>query len=127
MTQPSNSDCIQLRGLRVVCVVGVLPEERERAQPLELDIDIYADLSAAGNSDDLQDTVDYGSVAQTIEEICLGAKVQLLERLAQLVAERLLGLDGVSTVEVTVKKIRPPVPSDLNFSAVRVTRHRQRR
>ena len=124
MTQPSNSDCIQLRGLRVVCVVGVLPEERERAQPLELDIDIYADLSAAGNSDDLQDTVDYGSVAQTIEEICLGAKVQLLERLAQLVAERLLGLDGVSTVEVTVKKIRPPVPSDLNFSAVRVTRHR---
>ena len=124
MTQPSNSDCIQLRGLRVVCVVGVLPEERERAQPLELDIDIYADLSAAGNSDDLQDTVDYGSVAQTIEEICLGAKVQLLERLAQLVAERLLELDGVSTVEVTVKKIRPPVPSDLNFSAVRVTRHR---
>ena len=124
MTQPSNSDCIQLRGLRVVCVVGVLPEERERAQPLELDIDIYADLSAAGNSDDLQDTVEYGSVAQTIEEICLGAKVQLLERLAQLVAERLLGLDGVSTVEVTVKKIRPPVPSDLNFSAVRVTRHR---
>ena len=124
MTQPSNSDCIQLRGLRVVCVVGVLPEERERAQPLELDIDIYADLSAAGNSDDLQDTVDYGSVAQTIEEICLEAKVQLLERLAQLVAERLLELDGVSTVEVTVKKIRPPVPSDLNFSAVRVTRHR---
>tara|TARA_B110000116_G_scaffold158146_1_gene136823 strand:+ start:1002 stop:1376 length:375 start_codon:yes stop_codon:yes gene_type:complete len=124
VTQPSNSDCIQLRGLRVVCVVGVLPEERERAQPLELDIDIYADLSAAGNSDDLQDTVDYGSVAQTIEEICLGAKVQLLERLAQLVADRLLELDGVSTVEVTVKKIRPPVPSDLNFSAVRVTRHR---
>ena len=124
MTQPSNSDCIQLRGLRVVCVVGVLPEERERAQPLELDIYICANLSAAGDSDDLQDTVDYGSVARTIEEICLGAKVQLLERLAQLVAERLLELDGVSTVEVTVKKIRPPVPSDLNFSAVRVTRHR---
>ena len=124
MTQPSNSDCIQLRGLRVVCVVGVLPEERERAQPLELDIDIYADLSAAGTSDELHDTVDYGSVAQIIEEMCLEAKVQLLERLAQLAAERLLELDGVSTVEVTVKKIRPPVPSDLNFSAVRVTRHR---
>ena len=124
MPQPGNSDCSQLRGLRVVGVVGVLPEERERAQPLELDIDIYADLSAAGTSDELQDTVDYGSVAQMIEEICLGAKVQLLERLAQLVAGHLLELDGVSTVEVTVKKIRPPVPSDLNFSAVRVTRHR---
>jgi dihydroneopterin aldolase len=106
--------------------VGVLPEERERAQPLELDIDIYVDLSAAGNSDELEDTVDYGSVAKTIEEICIGAKAQLLERLAQLVAGRLLELDGVLTAEVTVKKIRPPVPSDLNFSAVRVTRHRQR-
>jgi len=126
VTQPSNSDCIQLRGLRVVCVVGVLPEERERAQPLELDIDIYVDLSAAGNSDELEDTVDYGSVAKTIEEICIDAKAQLLERLAQLVAGRLLELDGVFTAEVTVKKIRPPVPSDLNFSAVRVTRHRQR-
>ncbi len=125
MTALSNSDCIQLRGLRVVCIVGVLPEERERPQPLELDIDIYADLSAAGKSDELDDTVDYGSVAKTVEEICLGVKAQLLERLAELVAERLLELDGVVTVEVTVKKIRPPVPSDLHFSAVRVTRHGQ--
>ena len=125
MTALNNSDCIQLRGLRVVCIVGVLPEERERPQPLELDIDIYADLSAAGKSDELDDTVDYGSVATTVEEICLGMKAQLLERLAELVAGRLLELDGVVAVEVTVKKIRPPVPSDLHFSAVRVTRHSQ--
>ena len=125
MTALNNSDCIQLRGLRVVCIVGVLPEERERPQPLELDIDIYADLSAAGKSDELDDTVDYGSVATTVEEICLGVKAQLLERLAELVAGRLLELDGVVAVEVTVKKIRPPVPSDLHFSAVRVTRHGQ--
>ncbi len=125
MTALNNSDCIQLRGLRVVCIVGVLPEERERPQPLELDIDIYADLSAAGKSDELDDTLDYGSVATTVEEICLGVKAQLLERLAELVAGRLLELDGVVAVEVTVKKIRPPVPSDLHFSAVRVTRHSQ--
>ena len=125
MTALSNSDCIQLRGLRVVCIVGVLPEERERPQPLELDIDIYADLSAAGKSDELDDTLDYGSMATTVEEICLGVKAQLLERLAELVAGRLLELDGVVAVEVTVKKIRPPVPSDLHFSAVRVTRHSQ--
>tara|TARA_Y100000780_G_C13382623_1_gene301037 strand:- start:51 stop:428 length:378 start_codon:yes stop_codon:yes gene_type:complete len=125
VTALNNSDCIQLRGLRVVCIVGVLPEERERPQPLELDIDIYADLSAAGKSDELDDTLDYGSVATTVEEICLGVKAQLLERLAELVAGRLLELDGVVAVEVTVKKIRPPVPSDLHFSAVRVTRHSQ--
>ena len=64
-------------------------------------------------------------MATTVEEICLGVKAQLLERLAELVAGRLLELDGVVAVEVTVKKIRPPEPSDLHFSAVRVIRHGQ--
>jgi len=123
VTEQKNSDCIQLRGLRVVCIVGVLPEERERPQPLELDIDIFADLSAAGDSDELEDTVDYGAVTEAVSEICLGAKAQLLERVAQLVAEYLLELGGVSGAEVTVKKLRPPVPSEIEFTAVRVTRH----
>ena len=69
MTQPGTSDCIQLRGLRVLCIVGVLPEERERPQPLELDIDIFSDLAAAGESDEMNDTVDYGAVTETVTEI----------------------------------------------------------
>ena len=122
MTQPGTSDCIQLPGLRVLCIVGVLPEERERPQPLELDIDIFSDLAAAGESDELNDTVDYGAVTETVTEICLRAKAQLLERLAQLVAEHLLEFDGVVAVTVTVKKIRPPVPSEITFTAVQITR-----
>ena len=70
MTKELTGDCIQLRGLRVVCVVGVLPEERDRPQPLEIDIDIYTDLSAAGQSDDLNDTLDYGELAAAVNQIC---------------------------------------------------------
>ena len=71
MTRELTGDCIQLRALRVVCVVGVLPEERDRPQPLAIDIDIYTDLSAAGQSDDLNDTLDYGAVAAAVNQIRL--------------------------------------------------------
>jgi len=121
--QQSDSDCIQLRGLRVVCIVGVLPEERERPQPIELDIDIYTDLSAAGKSDDLADTVDYGAAAEAATEICLSSKAQLLEHLAQRIADQLLLLTPVSAVDITIKKIRPPIPVDINSTAVQVVRH----
>ncbi len=123
MKQQSDSDCIQLRGLRVLCIVGVLPEERERPQPIELDIDIYTDLSAAGKSDDLADTVDYGAAAEAATEICLSSKAQLLEHLAQRIADQLLLLTPVSAVDITIKKIRPPIPVDINSTAVQVVRH----
>ena len=118
----TNLDAIQLRGLRVVCIVGVLDEERVRPQPLELDVDLHADLRAAGRSDELHDTVDYGGVAQRVEDLCRAERAQLLERLAHVVAADLAGIDGVEAATVTVRKLRPPVPNDLASSAVRVTR-----
>ncbi|MDP6863127.1 MAG: dihydroneopterin aldolase [Acidimicrobiales bacterium] len=123
MKQQSDSDCIQLRGLRVVCIVGVLPEERQRPQPIELDIDIYTDLSIAGKSDDLADTVDYGAAAEAVSEICLSSQAQLLEHLAQRIADQLLLLTPVSAVAITIKKMRPPIPVDINSTAVQVVRH----
>tara|TARA_B100001250_G_scaffold254854_1_gene219287 strand:- start:6059 stop:6436 length:378 start_codon:yes stop_codon:yes gene_type:complete len=123
--QQFDGDCIQLRGLRVVCIVGVLPEERERPQPLEIDIDIYSDLSAAGHSDDLKDTVDYGAAAQLVAETCLSSQAQLLEHLAQLIADDLLKPVQVTAVDVTIKKLRPPIPLDISFTAVQVVRRRQ--
>lgn len=125
MNKQFEGDCIQMRGLRVVCIIGVLPEERERPQPLEIDIDIYADLSAAGRSDDLHDTIDYGAAAQSVAEVCLSSQAQLLEHLAQLIADGLLEAAQVSAVDVTIKKLRPPIPLDINFTAVQVVRRRQ--
>ena len=125
MNQQLDGDCIQLRGLRVVCIVGVLPEERERPQPIEIDIDIYTDLSTAGRSDDLTDTVDYGAVAQAAAKTCLSSQAQLLEHLAQLIADDLLESTQVSVVDITIKKLRPPIPLDINHTAVQVVRRSQ--
>lgn len=119
-------DHIELRGLRLVGVVGVLPEERTRAQPLELDVDLAVDISSAGSSDALDDTVDYGAVCDTLSEVVAGLRPELLERLAVVAAEAVLALDPrIESVELAVRKLRPPVPHALASSGVRVTRSRR--
>jgi dihydroneopterin aldolase len=118
-------DEIQLRGLRVTGTHGVLDEERARAQPFEVDVDLSADLSPAGASDALVDTVDYGAVVALVAAIVGSERFALLEALAARIASAVLALDGrVASVTVTVRKLRPPVPVDLAHAGVRVTRAR---
>ena len=120
----ASTDRIDLRGLVVVGICGALPEERERPQPLEVDLDIVADLSAAGASDQLDDTLDYGALAATIERVILTETPQLLERLAHRLTEEMLLDPRVLSVTVAVRKLRPPVPQAMATSGVRLTRER---
>jgi dihydroneopterin aldolase len=118
-------DSILLRGLRVVGTHGVLAEEQARAQPFEVDVELTVDLGAASRSDDLDDTVDYGSAAGLVATIVGTERFALLERLAGRIADALLASDErIAAVGVTVTKLRPPVPVDLASAAVRVTRSR---
>ncbi len=118
------TDRIELRGLRASGICGVLPEEQERAQPLEVDLDIEADLGAASRSDDLDDTVDYSSVLAMVEAVVTTERFALLERLAGRLADAVLELPGTDSVTVSVRKLRPPVPQQLDTTGVRVTRTR---
>lgn len=119
-----DGDLIELRGLTALGVCGALPEEQARAQPLEVDLDIHADLGAAGASDDLDDTVDYGAVCELVERVVTTERFVLLERLAARIAEVVLSDDRVQGVTVGVRKLRPPVPQILTTSGVRITRTR---
>jgi dihydroneopterin aldolase len=122
----SATDRIELRGLRAMGRVGVLDHERAHDQPLELDLDLVVDLAAAGGSDDLADTVDYGAVCAGVVATVGERHVALLEALATRVADAVLALDGrIAAVEVTVRKLRPPVPHDLATSGVRIVRARR--
>jgi dihydroneopterin aldolase len=118
-------DRIELRGLRVVGYVGVLEEEQRRAQPFEVDLDVYADLRAAGRSDDLTDTVDYGAITEAAARVVETERHRLLERVVDRIAEVILAEHpGVDRVTVTIRKLRPPIAHDIDTSAVRVTRGR---
>ena len=103
---------------------GVLPEEQDRAQPFEVDLDLEVDLSKAGRSDALGDTVDYGAVAEAVAGVVGGTHSDLLEHLAQRIAEAALaaGAPLASGVTVTVRKLRPPVALDLSSAGVTVRR-----
>lgn len=113
---------VELRGLRVLGRHGVLAEERLRAQPFELDLDLVLDTSTAADSDDLADTVDYAAVVAAASRVVEGEHCMLLERLASRVAEAVLELDTrMSEVSVVVRKLRPPVAADLASAGVRLT------
>ncbi|MHB8245779.1 MAG: dihydroneopterin aldolase [Acidimicrobiales bacterium] len=121
MTRP---DCIEVRGLRVVGTHGVLPEERERPQPFEIDLEIEADLGDAARSDDLSQTVDYGSIVARVAEIASKESFQLLEALASAIAAAVLSEARVEAVTVHVRKLRPPVAFDVASAAVTIRRSR---
>ncbi len=115
-------DAIELRGLVALGYCGALPEEQQRPQPLQIDLDLYADLGPACRSDALDDTVDYGSVCSAVEKVVTGERFVLLERLAERITEVVLGDAQVRAVTVSVRKLRPPVPQQLATSGVRITR-----
>ena len=116
------NDRIELRGLRVVAAHGVLPFEKERAQPFEVDADVYIDLRRAGASDDLKESVSYSVLVKLIDETVRSEQHELLERIAERVAGQLLQQDAVEKVDLTVRKLRPPVPFDLETVGVRIVR-----
>ena len=123
MTDRSALDAIEVRGLRAMGTHGVLPEEQARAQPFEVDLEVWVDLRQAAASDSLGDTVDYGALAELAASTVAGRRFGLLEALAEGIARALLAYDDrIEGVGVVVRKLRPPVACDVGDVGVRVTR-----
>ncbi len=117
-------DRILIDDLRVLTVIGALPHEREIAQPIRIDLSIGLDLRDAGLSDELDDTVNYGLVSERVSDLVGTSKYVLLERLAAEVADLVLGFDRVEEVDLTITKLRPPIPNPVESTAVRIVRTR---
>ncbi|NEG55825.1 2-amino-4-hydroxy-6-hydroxymethyldihydropteridine diphosphokinase [Bifidobacterium platyrrhinorum] len=117
-------DTITLTGVRANGTHGVLDFEHERAQPFVVDATLHLDLAAAGRSDALADTVDYGRAAKAIVAVIEGAHVDLIEKLAQDIADALLAIDPIRTVDVTVHKPHAPITVPFDDVAVTITRSR---
>ncbi len=115
-------DKILIPGLRTLGIHGVLPEERERKQPFEVDIELHIDLSLAGASDDLADTVDYGKICEAVSGVVASESFLLLERLAARIADVCKQDPRVLKAVVEVRKLHPPVIAQVKHVAVRVER-----
>lgn len=117
-------DQIELRGIELLAICGVLPEEQARRQPFIFDVDIELDLGPASDSDELDDTVDYGAVIAEMAVVAETERFTLLERMAGRMAELVLAYPLVDAVVVTARKQRPPVPQHVDTTGVRVRRQR---
>lgn len=80
-------DRIELIGLRGKGFHGVFEQERRTGQDFVVDLALVVDTRAAAASDDLSHTVDYGAVASAVYELITGAPVNLIETLAERIAE----------------------------------------
>jgi 7,8-dihydroneopterin aldolase/epimerase/oxygenase len=118
------SDRIVLRGLRAVGHHGVYAEEREKGQPFVVDVVLEVDTSAAATSDEVTDTVHYGELAQRVVAVVEGEPVNLIETLAQRIADMCLDDHRVNAVEVTVHKPEAPVGVEFSDVAVSIVRRR---
>ena len=94
---------IYINRLPVTCVIGVHPHERSSQQQLLISITLDLDVSSAAADDSLEQTLDYVAVADTVERIATEGRFQLVETLAERIADALL-MPPVSGVGVDVQK-----------------------
>jgi len=120
-----SEDRITLHGLRAVGHHGVLSQERRDGQTFVVDVVLTLDTAAAGRSDALADTVDYGAVAEAVRAIVEGDPVDLLETLAGRIADACLGDGRVEQAAVTVHKPGAPVAADVDDVSVSIVRRRK--
>lgn len=111
---------IIIQGLKLDGKHGITEEERSRLQPFEVDIAVECASPAAQTSDRLDDTVDYESLVAIAEQVIGGPPRNLLEALAGEIAASIVKIPGVSAAEVTVKKLSPPLPVRVSYTAARV-------
>jgi len=116
------TDQIRISELRAMAVVGALPHEREAAQPLRIDLVLDVDLHDSGRSDELDETVHYGLVAEQVSALVTESKDVLLERLATRIADEVLTFGRVEAVEVELTKLRPPIAVDAATTSVTIRR-----
>ncbi len=103
-------DCIQLTGIRCYGYTGYLPEEQVLGQRFEVDVTLWLDLSLAGESDAIEDTLDYRSIITSVQQLVTTAKFALIERLATAIAQLILQFDKVTQVQVKLSKPAAPIP-----------------
>jgi 7,8-dihydroneopterin aldolase/epimerase/oxygenase len=117
-------DIIQLTGIRCYGYTGYLPEERFLGQWFEVDLRIGVDLAAAGQSDRIEDTLDYRNAISAVKEIISTAKFDLVEKLAETIITTVLSFDRVQQVELKLHKPSAPIPDFGGRITIELTRQK---
>jgi len=116
-------DKICLQGMQFYAYHGVSAPERELGQQLEVDVELFGDLKAAGKLDNLEHTVNYAEVYQVVQKVVTNSSYNLIEALAEAVATAILARFKVAEVLVRIKKPGAFIPGCLSGVVVEIRRH----
>ncbi|GAB2996651.1 dihydroneopterin aldolase [Psychrosphaera aestuarii] len=98
-------DIVFIEALKVDTVIGVYEWEKSIQQTLQFDVEMRTDISAAAKVDDLSKTVDYAVVAEDIVRLAKDNQAELIETVAEKVAEQILTHYSVNSVKITLRKL----------------------
>ncbi|MCT7962589.1 dihydroneopterin aldolase [Laspinema sp. D1] len=115
-------DAISITGLRYYGYTGYLAEERMLGQWFEVDLTLWVDLLAVGNSDRLEDTLDYRQLVERVRHQIETAKFNTMEHLATQIARSILEWDQAQKIRVRLTKVSPPIPDFSGKISVEITR-----
>ncbi|MDT4010394.1 MULTISPECIES: dihydroneopterin aldolase [Staphylococcus] len=119
-------DRIFLNGMRFYGYHGVLSAENEIGQIFVVDVELTTDLTEAGKTDQVEDTINYAEVYADVKEIMEGEPKNLLEHLAALIANRINShYNRVLETKVRITKEVPPIPGHYDGVGVEITRVNQ--
>jgi len=118
-------DKIIINNLHIFAYHGVNPEEKEDGQNFYLDIVCAADLRAPGQTDDLNDTVNYAKIVKAVTKVFTENKYDLIERAAQVVTDAIFEeYEKVEAIKIRLKKPEAPIKADFGYVAVELERVR---
>ena len=118
-------DKIIIKGLKIYAFHGVNKEEKDQGQNFIVDAVLYVDLSKAGNTDKVSDTVSYAKVTKTIIKTVNEKSYDLLEKMATRIIQQIFNeFLSVKKVDVTVKKPEAPINADFDYMAVNICKDR---
>ncbi len=103
-------DCIIVEGIACYALIGVADNERAIGQNLRIDLEVYADLRQAGESDLLSDTVSYVALSQKVQSAVQEKDYHLLEHLASSICKEVFQ-DFSSIDAVGIRVCKPHIPS----------------
>jgi dihydroneopterin aldolase len=123
--ETATTDRLAVHGIEAVGHHGVFDFERREGQVFRVDLVLGLDTRPAAASDDLADTVDYGSLVDGVRSAIETDPVDLIETLAQRIANLCLADERVSCAEVTVHKPHAPIAATFSDVALTITRSRR--
>lgn len=118
----SMMDILRLNNIKLHAYHGCLPQERLVGNDYEIDVILRVDLKKAGNSDNLNDTINYAQVYQIVEK-CMQHPVNLIEHVAEKMAQEIgKQFPQIDSLDIHLRKLNPPVEGNIQSAEVMISR-----